>query len=80
MIVIGISFISFFENGNDFGADAVFRKDAIYKCDLDEALQVGCDIGSSYVKEVGRNVVMVDSFIHIKRMYFVDNFITGWCC
>ena len=51
-IVIRVSFISFFVDGNDFGTGTAFRKDAIYKCELDEALQVGCDIGSSYAKEV----------------------------
>ena len=45
-IVIKISFISFFVDGNDFGAGTAFRKDAIYKCEFDKALQVGCDIGN----------------------------------
>ena len=57
----------------------IFRINAIYKCELNEALQVECDIGSSYANEVRRNVVMADSFIHIKRVYCVYNFITGRC-
>ena len=65
-MVIRINFISFFVDGNDFGAGTIFRKDAIYKCELDEVLQVRCDIGSSYAKEVGRNVVVADSCIHVK--------------
>ena len=64
-------------NGNDFCAGTVLRKDAIYKCELYEVLQVGCDIGSSYAKEVSRNVVVADSFIHVKRVYCVNNFITS---
>ena len=36
-IVVRISFISFFVNGNDFGAGTVFRKNDIYKSELDEA-------------------------------------------
>ena len=43
VIVIRISFISFFVDGNDFCASTAFRKDAIYKCEIDEALQVGCE-------------------------------------
>ena len=67
-------------NGNDLGAGTVFRKNAIYKCELDEALQVRRDIGSSSAKEVGRNDVMANSFILVKQVYCVYNFITGRCC
>ena len=48
-------FYLLFVKENNFCAGAIFRKDAIYKCELKEAsMQVGYDIASSYTKEVSR--------------------------